>query len=330
MSNFNYPSHFNFIFRLKYLDLSESAVGRHQASNHHHLFHMYITRACPQLRATPLRFYFEVPGRSRVIIRDLVSEDLSLVPFRQQLVNYFRQLHSERLFEFIQVLYACIHFENPSLEVIEDELGVETDFLFLSGSAILVHCKIEDLTVITLVSYNRNVLNFIPIPLLARFAPKLQKLKCSLREQLSEQTEMRCLRYLCCPMMKTVDTLKSIVAWCPALEYLEVKDICSMTKFGGDEVEQIFCKGAGEYESLEVLRLLFPNQILLFPGLTWIALRCPALRIVGDLEVWGVPYDTVMRIYANSGLYNYDFAIEHKGVLHFCDRQNKNELARFE
>jgi hypothetical protein len=127
--------------------------------------------------------------------------------------------------------------------------------------------------------------------------------------------------------------MKSIVEFCPDLEYLEVRDILLMDtskQFGQDEVEKVFSKDPGEYESLEVLRFLFPNKVMLHPGLSWIAVRCPSLRIVGDVSVWGIPYDTLMRIFANTSLYNYEFALEHTGILHFSDKHNRMDLARFE
>ncbi len=112
------------------MDVSESFAMHHST----HLYDVFITRACPQLRATPLQFYFHVPGKSRVVLKDLIDDGGILVNFRQEMVQYVRQMFTERLFDFIQVLFGCIHFEVPSLEVMENQKGEETAFLFRSVS----------------------------------------------------------------------------------------------------------------------------------------------------------------------------------------------------
>ncbi|ODM94030.1 hypothetical protein Ocin01_12651 [Orchesella cincta] len=313
---------------LRYLDASE-ILTEYQAERSYNL---YIARACPNLRLTPSKLYFRVAGNNRVTLQGF-GDGTDLTQLRQNLVNYVKQVHCERIFEFVKVLMGCIHFQEPSLEVRENDFGEEIAFLFISGSAIVIHCELENLSVITLVSYARNVTSLIPINLISKFAPKLQKLKACLKGRLDEENELKSLKYLCCPMISDTTTLESILEYCPNLEYLEVRDVLLMNTardFGDDEVERIFQRDPGEYKSLEVLRFLFKNRILLYEGLAWIAVRCPALKIVGDLSLWGIPYDTIMRLYANISLNNYEFAIEHEGVLHYCDRKNKLDLSRFE
>lgn len=57
-----------------------------------------------------------------------------LLNFRQDLVRYVRKDHCELLYDFTQVLLLNIHFEQPRVEVIENDLGEETAFLFKSVS----------------------------------------------------------------------------------------------------------------------------------------------------------------------------------------------------
>ncbi|CAL8102341.1 unnamed protein product [Orchesella dallaii] len=313
---------------LEYLDASE-VMTEYQTNR---TYNLYVAKACPNLRLTPSRLYFRVAGNTRVYLQGF-GDGFGLTQLRQHLVHYVRKAHCEPMLEFVQGLVGCVHLEEPSLEVRENDLGEEIAFLFNSGSAIVIHCELANLAVVTLVSYARNVTSFIPIDLIYRFAPKLEKLKAPLKGKLGPETVFRSLKYICCPMIKDIDTLESIMEYCPKLEYLEVRDVQLITTprdFGDDEVERIFQREPGGYKSLEVLRILFKNNIYLYEGLAWIAVRCPALKIVGDLSLWGIPYDTLMRLFANISANNYDFAIEHEGVLHYCEKNNNLNLTRFQ
>lgn len=142
----------------------------------------------------------------------------------------------------------------------------------------------------------------------------MEKIKAPLKGVITEKYPLKFLKHVAMVMSYTLETVKSIVQNCPGLQYLEIKELLLHSKFlDDDDISSIFIK---EAENLQVLRILFNNNISMLYGMTEILKKCPAIRMVGDFKYWAVTGKSFYRLHKQINLHNFRIVVEYDGILH--------------
>jgi hypothetical protein len=179
---------------------------------------------------------------------------------------------------------------------------------------VIAFCELENLTVINFTSYTKSTCNFIPVDIIGHFAPKLQRIKASLKGSIGEKYPLKYLKHVAMPIAHNLATISSVVKQCPSLQYLEVREILFHPNEVDDEdIYNMFERGA---DNLQAFRLLFKNKITLLGGLTEILRACPDIKMIGDFKYWAVNDKSFYRLHKQVNLHNFQIVLEYDGVLH--------------
>lgn len=101
-----------------------------------------ILMACPQLVATPNKFFFTPTGNTKIVCKNFNTSP-TLMPLRQSLVLNVRTQFCEDIFCFVRGLLACTHAILPSFEVRIDDIGYEVGFLLFSVSPCILSLRFD-------------------------------------------------------------------------------------------------------------------------------------------------------------------------------------------
>jgi len=182
---------------------------------------------------------------------------------------------------------------------------------------VIAKFDIQDLIVTNFTSYSISATEFINVELLSHFAPGLLSIKAPLTGCVSKKYPLSHIRFITCSMIRNMDTLKSIIKKCPALKYLEIREILlNDTHLNDADIEDLF---QHENEHIEVLRFLFKNKISLTRGVFRIITKCRGLRILGDLKNWGIGENSFLSFTLQLRFHNFRVSVEYDGVIHYTD-----------